>query len=94
MFKHLDHIVNIAGPEHVGLALDYLPDPQPFFKTQKTDHHMWPLLNGEPHMEADYVLPEELLLLTDTMLKHGYNEENIRGILGLNFLRVAGQVWK
>lgn len=94
MFRHLDHIVSLAGPEHVGLALDYLDNPKPFFDSQDANPSMWPLLDGKPHMRADYVLPEELLLLTDTMLRNGYSEQNVRGILGLNFLRVAGQVWK
>lgn len=94
MFRHLDHIVNVAGPEHVGFSLDYLDDPKPFFAMQNASPHMWPLLDGKPHMEADYILPEEILLLTDTMLKRGYSEKDVRGILGLNFLRVARQVWK
>lgn len=94
MFRHLDRIVSLAGPEHVGLALDYLDNPKPFFDSQDANPSMWPLLDGKPHMRADYVLPEELLLLTDTMLRNGYSEQNVRGILGLNFLRVAGQVWK
>lgn len=94
MFRHLDHFVSLVGPGHIGLALDYLANPKSFFDSQDANPSMWPRIDGKPHMRADYVLPEELLLLTDTMLKRGYSEENVRGILGLNFLRVAKQVWK
>jgi microsomal dipeptidase-like Zn-dependent dipeptidase len=32
--------------------------------------------------------------LTDTMLKHGFSETEVRGVLGENIMRVAKQVWK
>lgn len=94
MFKHIDYIANLVGPQHVGIALDYLADAKPFFKSQKNDSHSWPLNNGQPHIEADFVLPEELLSLTDEMVKNGYPDNDIKGILGANFLNVAGKVWK
>ena len=38
--------------------------------------------------------PSHMPNLTDAMLKHGYNESEIRGILGENIMQVAKQVWK
>lgn len=38
--------------------------------------------------------PEQLPQVTEALLKRKYSEEEIRGILGQNFLRVARQVWK
>ena len=35
-------------------------------------------------------LPE----LTDLMLRRGYAEDDVRGILGGNWLRVCSEVWK
>ena len=93
MFRHIEHMVEVAGPQHVGLALDYLDNPGPFFQSQRDNPSLWPLNAGQPHMEADYVLPEELLLLTDRMLQAGWDEAVVRGILGENFLRVARQIW-
>ena len=31
--------------------------------------------------------------LTELMLKQGYSEKEVRGILGENIMRVAKQVW-
>ena len=38
--------------------------------------------------------PEQLPELTALMLKAGYEEADVRGVLGENFLRVAREVWK
>jgi membrane dipeptidase len=38
--------------------------------------------------------PEQLPEATEGLLKRGYPEDDIRGVLGLNWLRVARQVWK
>ena len=40
------------------------------------------------------VSPEEAPRLTQALIDRGYGEDDIRGILGGNFLRVAEQVWK
>ena len=37
---------------------------------------------------------ETLPLVTELMVKHGYKEEEIKGILGANWLRVAERVWR
>lgn len=37
---------------------------------------------------------EQLPELTDLMLQRGYGEDDVRGILGGNWLRVCRQVWK
>ena len=41
-----------------------------------------------------FVEPEQFPELTDCLLRKGYSEAAIRGILGGNFLRVAAAVWK
>jgi membrane dipeptidase len=32
--------------------------------------------------------------LTELMLQRGFSESDVRGILGENWLRVCGQVWR
>ncbi|MYE13387.1 MAG: hypothetical protein F4X99_17385 [Gammaproteobacteria bacterium] len=38
--------------------------------------------------------PSVIAPLTELMVSHGYTDGQIRGILGANFLRVFGQVWR
>ena len=38
--------------------------------------------------------PLDMPYLTEAMLKHGFSETEVRGILGENIMRVAKQVWK
>lgn len=94
MFGHIDYMAELIGPQHIGLALDYLEDGPSFFASQRQQPLLWPPVNGKPHLEADYILPEEVVTLIDMMLARGYTEPVVRGILGENFLRVARQVWK
>ena len=37
--------------------------------------------------------PEQLPQLTEALLRKGYSESDVRGVLGENLLRVAGEVW-
>ena len=44
-------------------------------------------------MDVRFAEPEEVPHLTEGMLKRGYSESEVRGILGENWLRVCKQVW-
>ncbi|MDB6010054.1 MAG: hypothetical protein JWL65_2304 [Gammaproteobacteria bacterium] len=50
--------------------------------------------DGTYNHEIQVAQPEQLPQLTEGLLKRGYAEEDVRNILGLNWLRVARQVWK
>ena len=49
---------------------------------------------GPDWADCYYMDPQLMPELTETLLKHGYNETEVRGILGENIMRVAKQVWK
>ena len=91
IFRHVDYMVNLVGPKHVGIALDYtLPDPD--WTWDKVDPDAWP--PSEANIDAQDAGPEQFPELTRRMLDHGYREEDVRDILGRNFLRVAQEVWR
>ena len=55
--------------------------------------HLWPAEYGyRPGIKI--VPPESLPDLTEGLVRLGYSEPAIRGILGENFLRLARAVWK
>lgn len=93
LFKLLDYYCNLVGPEHVGIGLDFVADTKALMAQLRAAPDQYP--DDQKH-EADieFAAPEQLPELTDLMLRNGYDEAHIRGILGENWLRVARQVWK
>ena len=93
LVEHIDYMVELIGPNHVGFGMDsvlHVHKPnQPFTRSR----HYWPE-NQYPDSGSGYVPPEEAPRLTQALLDRGYNEADIRGILGENFMRVARDVWK
>lgn len=94
MFRHLDYIANLVGPQHVGIGLDYVRDVAGFWKSVEDTPDIWPDNEGKPNRHTKFAQPEQIVELTELMSRHGYAEQDIRGILGGNFYRVSKQVWK
>jgi membrane dipeptidase len=96
LVAHIDYMVQLVGPQHVGLGLDYLNDQDWLVGlTRKYTSH-YTKEGGYDDAAKEYLFapPEVLPEVTEGLVKCGYSETDIRGILGGNFLRVARQVWK
>ena len=106
IIRHIDYIAELVGPQHVGLGTDYIEVlerralPAGTIFNPKDVHE-------EAHLRAsggksrgpsldkiEYFAPEQVPELTEALLKKGYAETDIRGVLGENHLRVAREVWK
>jgi membrane dipeptidase len=90
--QNIEYVMKLAGPEHVGLGLDYVVDKQELIEYIETYPDIFP-----PEKIKDYlsfVEPEQFPEFTELLYQKGHSEDVIRGILGGNFLRVAEQVWK
>ena len=87
--RHIDYIADRVGPRHVGYASDYL------YHREVTSPSPWnpPHAGDVPWPEINYAEPEQLPHLTEALLRRGYSDEQVIGILGENWLRVAEQVW-
>jgi membrane dipeptidase len=92
LFSHLDHICELVGPQHAALGLDYMSPTLCAMVIARLEGDISKV--GMMPPPWCFFHPTELVDLVALMVKHGYPEEDIRGILGLNFLRVAEQVWK
>jgi len=91
VFRHLDYIVSLVGPDHVGLGTDFVRDMAGVWKdidAQKQTE--WPDPTGTQLYEGGCFQPEQLLELVTMMMTHGYPREAIQAILGGNFARVYG----
>lgn len=89
--RHIDYVVQLVGPQHVGIGLDYVFD---FSEMQKAFSKNPGLFPGYSGGTALLVSPEQLPKVTEEMIRLGYSEADILAILGGNFLRVAQQVWQ
>ncbi|HEX4182803.1 MAG TPA: membrane dipeptidase [Caulobacteraceae bacterium] len=93
LLKQVDYIADRVGPEHVGIGLDWVFDLQSLLAGVQRAGDTYPD-KAYGNFEMKIAQPEQLPELTDGLLRRGYAEADIRGVLGLNWLRVARRVWK
>lgn len=92
IFGQVDYIAQLVGPQHVGFGFDYVADSSLVVAAIKKDPAKYPGEN-QSVTQIDFASPESMQLVTEQMLTHGYAEEDIRGILGENWMRVATKCW-
>ena len=92
LFRHLDHMVGLVGPRHVGLGLDYVRDVPRFWDWVRAHPHAWPPAPKERAGSA-FAQPEQVAELVEAMLRAGYGEADVRLILGGNWMRLARETW-
>jgi membrane dipeptidase len=90
--EHVDYVAQLVGARHIGLGLDSVFDQASMDESLATHTDLWPPQFGyRPGIR--FYQPEQLPELTEALLRKGYRETDLRGILGENLLRVAGEVW-
>lgn len=102
--NHIDHMVNIAGIEHVGWASDLTeakaPSPEAWNKSYGPNGYN-PNITGvlgdwfihENRLNADYQSLADTPRIWDCMKQRGYSSSDIEKVMGGNWLRVLGDVW-
>lgn len=91
LVAHIDHVVQLVGPEHVGIGLDYAfndEEVQQFVKAHPQTYPPDEYPNGVRMMA-----PERFPEIAERLLARGYAAGDVRRILGENHLRLARQVW-
>jgi len=90
--QNIEYVMDLVGPEHVGIGLDYVIDKQELIDYITGHPDIFP-----PEKFGDYlamVEPEQIPEFAELLHQKGYDKQVISGILGGNFLRVAEKVWK
>lgn len=93
LVRHIDYVVELVGPDHVGIGLDYVFDEAEllaYLKTMRETFRGDSAFREPPRMVA----PEALHSIVAGLCGLGYADEDVRKILGGNWQRVAGQVWR
>jgi membrane dipeptidase len=90
--RHLDYVVQLIGPAHAGIGLDYVFDMDEL-GDMTTNATTFPPELGY-NQPISIVPPEALEEIVGNLLRMGYSERDLRGILGANFARVANAVWR
>ncbi len=93
LLRHIDYAVELIGAEHVGLGLDYVFDLSELEEYVQKNPQMFPADVGrrEAYMQVE---PERFPVIAERLLRKGYREADVQGILGHNNLRVACAVWR
>ncbi len=102
---HIDHYVKLVGIDHVCLGVDYFQGQAGVMGDEKAIKGYEMLIasgtwNRKAYPAPPYYYPEEIAMpnqlhnLADALLARGYDESDIRKILGENYLRVLKEVWK
>ena len=90
LVRAIDMTDQQVGAANVGIGLDYTWEGAVFARDPK----FWPEQHYPAGVKYPYLGPDQLPATTEGLLRLGYQEADICGILGENFLRVARQVWK
>ncbi len=92
---YIDYVVELVGEDHVGIGLDSTP------MWNATDYEIMKqecseLCGPYSYEERNIKGLEEITSMpavTRGLVSRGYSDERIQKVLGLNFLRLFGEVW-
>ena len=93
VFRHVDYMVQLIGPQHVGLGLDAIfngPALDAFFRARPDE---WPFTRNPNWPGTKTFVPEDLERLVELMTDAGYGDGDISAVLGGNLLRLFEAHW-
>ncbi len=93
--RHITYLADLVGAEHIGLGFDYSPDIDVDLSAilqSRPDY--WPQGQRYDTPNIKHAGPTQLPELVNGLQKTGFHDQEVRGILGENFRRVAAASWK
>jgi membrane dipeptidase len=95
LLRHIHYLTELVGCEHVGFGLDYSPEVDVdigVILRSRPDY--WPAGQQYDTKGIRHAGPQQLEGLVEELAAAGYSDNDIRGMLGGNFRRVATSAWQ
>ncbi len=95
--NHIDHVVRLTGPEHVGVGSDidldgYDDMPPEQNRRLRAGYKSSYAFRDKIDIEGiDH--PKRMYDVAEGLIRRKYSDDQIRGMLGGNFKRVLGEIW-
>lgn len=93
LLRQLRYVIDLVGPRHVGLGLDYVFDRGELDEYVRQNPTLFP-----PGLDTAsgfaMIEPEAVSEIAEGLARSNLADDEIRGILGENWLRVATRVWR
>ncbi len=94
---HFDHIRDLIGVEHLGIGSDidlhgYDDMPAEQYAALKANYKGSYAFRDKIDID-EIAHPKRMFDVTDGLIRRGYTDDHIRGILGGNFQRVLAEIW-
>jgi membrane dipeptidase len=91
LLRQLRYVIDKVGAEHVGLGLDYVFDRESLAANVRRNPHLYPpgVAGGLAMVE-----PDSFGAIAEALARDNFSDEQIRGVLGENWLRIARRVWR
>src|SRR5579884_569203 len=95
--NHYDHVARLVGPEHVGVGSDidlygYDALPEPMRKALHAGYKSSYAFREKDDIEG-LNHPRRFFDIAEGLIRRGYSDQDISGILGGNFQRVLTKIW-
>jgi membrane dipeptidase len=93
--RHFDHALALVGADHVAIATDMFDGKTPV--NWATPFYYPEVMRNTTYgtrRVRDFQRKSDLGAVVEAFIARGYDDATIAKILGANWLRVAGQVWK
>lgn len=104
LIAHIRYVADLVGVDHVGLGLDYFAGQHPYVSDEQAmatyrrylEIGMWTpgAYPPPPYIYPQGIeTPDKAANLTEGLLRSGFNTEEVRKIIGGNWMRVFRAVW-
>jgi membrane dipeptidase len=102
--QHMGHALKVMGEDHVGVGSDASIEPfdtsakgMAEFNKSEMERQKAGLAAPEedrPTYVVGLNIPRKIEVITDQLLKRGYTARSAEKIIGANFVRVFGEIWR